>query len=222
MKTNPDCHTDLMVRCIVLFLLWGTFSLASALAQTDSGVASYYGDEFEGRPTASGELYDSQAFTAAHRTLRFGIRLEVTNPANGRTVTVRVNDRGPFVEGRILDLSKAAAAALGILQVGTALVEVRVLKADEAAAYVPPSSPETFLQLGAFRTEANAQALARSLMKQGYSPKLKKDGALYRVYLTSTESELTSLVERLAKDGRNGFLQVSREPEGVLLRVPTE
>jgi len=212
-----------MVRFILFWILAsGLPFLSSLTAQTETGLASYYGDEFIGRSTASGEAYDPDGFTAAHKTLRFGIRLEVTNPANGKTVTVRVNDRGPFVEGRLIDLSRAAAAALGILTTGVATVEVRVLRADEEADFTPTPSPETFFQMGAFRTEANAQALVRSLAKQGYEPRLRKEGTLFRVYLKATESEATAFTERLMKDGRNGFLQVSKEPSGTLLKLSTE
>jgi len=212
-----------MARFILFWILAsGLPSLASLTAQTETGLASYYGDEFVGRPTASGETYDPDAFTAAHRTLRFGIRLEVTNPANGQTVTVRVNDRGPFVEGRLIDLSRAAAAALGIVTVGVATVELRVLRAEEEASFSPTPSPETYFQMGAFRTEANAQALVRSLVKQGYEPRLRKEGILFRVYLKATESEASELTERLMKGGRNGFLQVSKESSGTLLRLSTE
>lgn len=84
--------------------------------------ASWYGPGFHGRTTANGETYDQWAMTAAHKTLPFGTRLQVTNVANGRTVEVRINDRGPFIEGRDLDLSRAAAEALGFA--GVATVEV--------------------------------------------------------------------------------------------------
>jgi len=91
------------------------------------GLASWYGERFQGKPTASGEPFDMYAFTAAHRTLAFGTRVRVTNPANGRSVVVRINDRGPWVDGRIIDLSYAAARELGIIEAGVARVELRVL-----------------------------------------------------------------------------------------------
>ena len=191
-------------------------------AQTDSGFVSYYGDEFIGKKTASGELYDPAVLTAAHRSLRFGIRLLVTNPANGNSVTVRVNDRGPFVEGRILDLSRAAAEALDILTEGVVWAEVKVLRSEEPLVFTPTESPSAFFQMGAFRTEANAQKLALSLTEQGYKPRIRKDGTLFRVYLTVPESETTGLTEKLLKEGRNGFLQVSKEPQGTPVKLSTE
>jgi rare lipoprotein A len=92
------------------------------------GVASWYGREFHGRPTSSGEPYDMYAMTAAHTTLPLPTYLEVVNLENGRRVVVRVNDRGPFLHGRILDLSYAAAWKLGMLESGTAPVRIRALE----------------------------------------------------------------------------------------------
>ncbi|MFW6062029.1 MAG: septal ring lytic transglycosylase RlpA family protein [Planctomycetota bacterium] len=91
------------------------------------GVASWYGERFAGRPTASGEPFDPSALTAAHRSLPFGTRVRVTHLANDRSVIVRINDRGPHVEGRIIDLSRAAAEKLGMVEQGTARVSLDVL-----------------------------------------------------------------------------------------------
>lgn len=93
-----------------------------------SGIASYYGRRFHGRPTASGERFDMHALTAAHRTLPFGSLVEVTNPRNGRSVIVRVNDRGPFVRGRTIDVSRAAAEQLGMISRGHARVDLALLE----------------------------------------------------------------------------------------------
>ena len=93
-------------------------------AMTFSGLASYYGKEFHGRRCASGETFDMHALTAAHRTLPFGTIVKVTNDANGKSVQVRINDRGPFVADRIIDLSYAAAKAIGMLSVGPVKIEV--------------------------------------------------------------------------------------------------
>lgn len=96
-----------------------------------SGMASFYGDAHAGNRTASGERFDPDALTAAHRSLPFGTRLRVTDPATGRSVIVRVNDRGPFHGGRILDMSEAAARELGIIRRGRALVQIAL--ADDKA-----------------------------------------------------------------------------------------
>ncbi|MGO1343244.1 septal ring lytic transglycosylase RlpA family protein [Chromohalobacter japonicus] len=96
-------------------------------ATSEHGQASYYHDRYQGQRTASGELYDAEALTAAHRKLPFGTRVRVTNLDNGRHVTVRINDRGPFTEGRVIDLSRRAAGRLGIIKAGTAPVRVTPL-----------------------------------------------------------------------------------------------
>lgn len=92
-----------------------------------TGVASFYGKRFHGRPTASGERFDMNAMTAAHRTLPFGTHVRVTNPRNGRSVTVRINDRGPFSRGRTIDVSRRAAHELGFVGHGHAEVELEVI-----------------------------------------------------------------------------------------------
>lgn len=98
-----------------------------AATNTVSGPASWYGAEHHGRRTANGERFDMNGLTAAHRSLPFGTRVRVTNQRNGRNVVLRINDRGPFTGGRIIDVSRAAAQALGMVRSGTAPVTVEVL-----------------------------------------------------------------------------------------------
>jgi len=93
------------------------------------GSASYYAAKFHGRPTTSGERFDNRAMTAAHRTLPFGSVVRVTNPENGKSVTVRINDRGPFTKGRVIDVSRAAAIELGLIAPGHARVELELIEA---------------------------------------------------------------------------------------------
>lgn len=90
--------------------------------------ASWYGPGFHGRKTANGEKFDQMSYTAAHKSLRFGTLLKVTNPKNGKSIVVRINDRGPYIEGRDLDLSKAAAQELGLMRRGVARLKVEELK----------------------------------------------------------------------------------------------
>lgn len=92
----------------------------------DEGIASFYADSFHGRQTASGETYDKRDYTAAHRTLAFDTRVKVTNLENGRSVWVRINDRGPHVEGRVVDLSRAAARKLKMSETGTTKVRLEI------------------------------------------------------------------------------------------------
>ena len=106
--------------------------LASARGYVEEGIASWYGPEFQGKPTSSGEPYDMYAMTAAHRTLPLPTYVEVRNLENGKVVVVRVNDRGPFHPDRLIDLSYMAAQKLGIVQRGTARVRVRALTPGEA------------------------------------------------------------------------------------------
>lgn len=103
------------------------FGAAQATVTIQEGLVSWYGEQFHARPTASGELFDAAAMTMAHPTLPFGTRVRVTNLRNGRTVVLRVNDRGPFIGSRIADLSQAAAAYLGVLRRGIAHVRLEVL-----------------------------------------------------------------------------------------------
>ena len=110
------------------------FCLSSGVfAQTYKGKASYYAQPFHGRKSASGRIYNMYEYTCAHKTLPFGTKLKVTNQANGKTVTVEVTDRGPYVKGRIVDLSKAAAMDLDMMKEGVADVEVEIIKDEKTS-----------------------------------------------------------------------------------------
>ena len=129
--------------------------LASAEGYTERGVASWYGPDFHGHNTSSGEPYDMYAMSAAHRTLPIPCYARVTNLANGRSVVVRINDRGPFVANRIVDLSYTAALRLDIVRTGTAFVELRTVQpaqvpAAPAETASPPPLVALFIQVGAF------------------------------------------------------------------------
>ncbi len=108
---------------ITLFIWVGLSSCGSYVTKT--GKASYYSDNLSGKKTANGEKYKPTELTAAHKKLPFGTKVKVTNLSNGKTVTVRINDRGPYVAGRIIDLSKAAAKEIGMLNSGVAKVKIR-------------------------------------------------------------------------------------------------
>lgn len=110
---------------------------APLMAKVSDGIASYYGDRFDGRRTASGERFDMGALTAAHRTLEFGTRVRVTNKHNGRSVDVVINDRGPFARGRTIDLSKAAAREIGMLGTGVAPVVIEITGRDRPQETAP-------------------------------------------------------------------------------------
>jgi rare lipoprotein A len=126
-------------------------------------MASWYGAPFNGHRTSDGEIYNMYQMTAAHRTLPFGSIVQVTNLSNGRQVDVRINDRGPFVSNRIIDLSYSAAEALGIVGPGTAMVRLQVVSATNLAAGF------FGVQVGAFEVQANAERLRAGLSAR-YSP----------------------------------------------------
>lgn len=105
----------------------GPISTSDASGFEQSGEASYYAMKYQGRQTANGELFDQKAMTAAHKRLPFGAKVKVTNIANGKSVVVRINDRGPFVSGRIIDLSKSAFQRIGNTNLGLIDVEIEVL-----------------------------------------------------------------------------------------------
>jgi len=113
----------LLIRFLFICLLF-----TACKTVKENGVASYYADTFNGRKTASGAIFRQNKLTAAHRTLPFGTRVKVKNISNGKTVKVAINDRGPFVQGRTIDLSKKAAKKLGILQQGVAQVQLKYKK----------------------------------------------------------------------------------------------
>lgn len=147
------------------------------IGSTQKGEASWYGDPYHGRRAASGEVYDMEQLTAAHRTLPFQTWVEVTNLKNGKRVNVRINDRGPFVNGRIIDLSRAAAREIDMVRAGIAPVRLRVIKPLRVSSADPPvetivlseSAPRTpvgefAVQAGAFRDRDRAEAVAASLL----------------------------------------------------------
>lgn len=142
---------------------------AAADGYREQGLASWYGSKFHGRTTSSGEPFDMYKVSAAHKTLPLPSWVEVTNLDNGRKLTVRVNDRGPFKEGRIIDLSYAAAVKLGVLDSGTAPVEVRAIDFGGKSALIAarPVSVPVELQAGAFGKRDSADRLARRLTDAG-------------------------------------------------------
>lgn len=197
----------------------------SADGYTERGTASWYGTKFHGQRTSSGETYDMYQMTAAHKTLPLPSYVRVTNLANGRSVIVRVNDRGPFHDGRIIDLSYAAALKLDVVSTGTAPVEVVALTADSPAEPGPavpvsaelPAQPAAtgplFIQLGAFGEADNALALKGRIEAAGIRPvRVAADGQLYRVRLGpfAAASEADEAALRLVALGITDF-RVSAE-----------
>jgi len=210
--------------------------LPTSAGYVQRGVASWYGGEFHGLSTSSGETYDMHAMTAAHTTLPLPTWVEVTNLVNGKKVVVKVNDRGPFVDNRLIDLSYEAALRLDMVRTGTTRVEVRAVappldsyRATTAAAAVPPAVPQAqtdlaaermFLQIGAFAQAENAERLAARLRDSGFAnPTVRSEPndkrRLHRVWLGPVRDsvEFDALDARLRSIGMSGArLVVDRAP----------
>jgi rare lipoprotein A len=180
--------------------------LPSAVGYVERGTASWYGPDFHGGRTATGEIYDMHAMSGAHPTLPLPTWVRVTNLDNGRSIVVRLNDRGPFRKDRIVDLSRAAAVELDMIRAGTARVEVRSLAGS--AAHETPKASAYYAQAGAFASRENAETLARKLRDAGIEgitvSEFEVDGRpLFRVRAGPVASlaEFDALIERLAAAG---------------------
>ncbi len=205
----------LLIHIIILFGITG-------FAYGETGYASWYGGKFQGRQTASGEIFDTNKLTAAHKTLPFGTVVEVTNLDTGKSVQVRINDRGPFVEGRIIDLSRTAATKIGMMATGIAPVKVEIVKtAPEAATNSKKSSSHSgipaahgngishySIQIASFAARENADRLHSRLSSRGLAPEFEESGSGHiRVVLPEiNESELDPMLTKLATMGFNSVL----------------
>lgn len=207
---------------IILFICFSSFALQICACQSVSekelpddflqeGTASWYGPGFDGRLTSSRERYDQTKLTAAHRTLPFGTVVEVINLENDRTVKVKINDRGPYAGNRIIDLSKAAAEEINLLESGVAEVQLILVK---AGGDIPEdlNQPTYTLQIGEYNLTSYAKAFADSVgagvrieQEFGTNP----DRTIYMIYygnysrIDSARSDLTKLKER----GVDGFVK---------------
>lgn len=162
MKNDRKCF----ILTVIIFLFIGVShpTFAQSNDKTQIGAASWYGSKYHGRKTSSGERYNKNDMTAAHKTLPFGTMVKVTNPDNAQSVVLRINDRGPFVGKRIIDVSEAAARKLGIHSTGVAKVKVEVLDENEAA--TAAASAGTKPNAYTIQTAANrlqAEELSRKL-----------------------------------------------------------
>ena len=187
-------------------LLMFLISAGSVAAASETGLASWYGGKFQGRQTASGEIFDTARLTAAHKTLAFGTMVKVTNLENQKEVTVRINDRGPFVEGRIIDLSQAAAYALGMVGTGVARVKVEVLSGPETAGLEHRTLPEegkVIIQVGSYGSRSNAVETVRKLDTAGFDARLEEAaGGFTRVILKNVPAaETEAYLARLSALG---------------------
>jgi peptidoglycan lytic transglycosylase len=189
---------------------------AVPLGSTETGVASWYGRPYHGRRAANGEIYDMEKMTAAHRTLPFGTWLRVKNLENNQTVDVRIIDRGPFVRGRVLDLSHAAAAQIAMIGPGTAKVKFTVIAIPTVVetAAAPTSPPRALaaaglfaVQVGAFADRNNAERIRSSMERlYGTAKIVLRDGqpAVWRVLVgrEPTAGDAEALAVRIRGEAR--------------------
>jgi peptidoglycan lytic transglycosylase len=206
-------------------------SSPSTISSSDlEGLASYYAEPYHGRKTASGEIFDTyQGMTAAHRTLPFNTMVRVTNKTNGREVDVRINDRGPFIDGRVIDLSLRAAREIDLVGPGVAPVKLKILKEGEVAKVArvekvavsetptpAPPPPAFAVQVGAFENEHKAEELRKQLEKKYPTVAIQTvstDKTLYRVRIGEPDMETANkIVSELRKHDLKPFVvRVSSE-----------
>lgn len=177
------------------------------------GIASWYGPGFHGSKTASGEIYNMFKLTAAHKTLPLGTYVKVINLENGKSVIVKINDRGPFVKGRIIDLSYAAAKRLGMLKKGTAKVKIIALgrRVDHKYESLNYQVGKFYVQVGAFKNKLNAYKFKWRLVRKGLRAKVVWLKGYYRVLVgpTKTVKEAQKLKVSLKRKGLKGSFILS-------------
>lgn len=197
-----------LVAALVLTLIAPAFA---DYVYKSTAVASYYADKFHGRKTSNGEIFNMYALTAAHKTLPFNTKVKVTNLTNGKSVIVRINDRGPFVKGREIDLSKAAASKLDMIKSGTAKVKLTIITSDnstsskQAEKWKTADKTKTWdIQLGAFSKRSNAEAMVKRLQNAGFTKYLayQKVGDLTRVVIRDIATDdVQDYLDKLEKKG---------------------
>lgn len=185
----------------------------------EKGIASWYGDEFKGKKTASGEVFDPNKLTGAHKTLPLGSIVKVTNLENGKSINLRINDRGPFVKGRIIDCSKQAAKELGFYTQGTTKVKIILIKKGKLSTRFSPTEVvdsqkekvlnETFtVQVGAFSDINNAKRFKEKMARMFGDCYIAKFKGFYRVRIGhfATNKEAEAILSLLEKEGIEGFI----------------
>lgn len=182
------------------------------------GIASWYGPNFHGKFTANGEKYDMEAMTAAHKSLPFGSRVRVVNLRNGMATTVRINDRGPYVDNRIIDLSKKAARKINMIGTGTAPVHLYLLEKGNKVKNknLPSTEPTYTIQLGAFEDRSSAYHRSSKINGSRVRKVEIQGSTVYRVYYGSYNNweKAADKLKRLKRKGFNGFVkQLDNEKE---------
>ena len=225
----PSRRTTLLILALLLLILGATCGrkpkyrvpppIPAVLGAKETGQASWYGDPYHGRRTSNGEIYDMDQMTAAHLRLPFGTWVRVTNLQNGLRTDVRINDRGPFVKNRIIDLSREAARRIEMIGPGTARVRLEVIALPGTQPGQPHrtesdcnENPAYGVQVGSFRVRENAERL-RDKMNAAYRNarvlrKKTPNGLRYTVLLGAgaNSNAATSLMERLRRDNIDSFM----------------
>lgn len=169
MRVEDDKRT--MKNPFVLFTILFVIQAGYLFSFSQEGVASWYGGKFHGRKTANGEIYDMNGVTAAHKSLPFGTIVNVQNLDNGKAIKVRINDRGPFIKGRIIDLSKKAAEAIGMMHSGTANVRITVDDPNITTAVLEKEKSEFMtIQVAAYKNPLNAKRMKEKIAQINLQP----------------------------------------------------
>ncbi len=220
----PKSNFTILFLCLVSFVLasCGTTarynkedtrlkSLSSKKGRViEDGVASWYGPNFHGRLTANGETYDMHGLTAAHRTLPFNTVVRVENLDNGKSVVVRINDRGPFAKNRIIDLSRTAAEEIDMLGPGTANVQLVLLEGDLENSRTTNLKVATYtVQLGSFQTKDRAYEKSRQIRGSRVEEIRLSSSTVYRVYygIFTDKDEAQRQRRKLERQGHGGYVK---------------
>ncbi|MBO7122634.1 MAG: septal ring lytic transglycosylase RlpA family protein [Treponema sp.] len=219
------------------FLARGAFASNNITLYKNSAVASYYADKYHGRKTSNGEIFNMYDLTAAHKTLPFNTKVKVTNLSNGKSVVVRINDRGPFIKGREIDLSKAAAVKIGMVKSGTAKVSLEIIggpnalaqnssQGQKAGASDVPSASDFAksaealnydrwnIQLGAFSSRKNASLFAADAQAAGLKHlayQTTKSGVVRVIIKDLPTEKVQPTLNALEKKGYKDYLVRARK-----------
>ncbi len=194
-----------IVALIVSSCAFPAYRSPYAAGYVERGIASWYGEDFHGKPTSSGEIYNMYDLTAAHKLMPLGTVAKITNLDNDRSVVVKINDRGPFIDGRIIDLSYSAATEIGMMEKGLSRVEIKVLKWGK-------SLSDFTVQVGSFAVEENALRLKEKLNQKYRDAHIityeTNDKKYYRVRVGSTKDigKAERLAEKLSEEGFSFFI----------------
>lgn len=201
-------HQSLKLVMVLLLLGFVTGCAATRGSTIDSGVASWYGPNFHGKTTANGETYNQNELTAAHRTLPFNTVVRVRNLDNGKSVVVRINDRGPYVDNRVIDLSYEAAKRIDMVDSGLARVQIKLVRSEQRVSR--SQGPEIFtVQLASYTVKSQADDMARNI-RGAYVERASVGGTTYyRVYYGKyrNRADAERAMADMRRRGYDGFVK---------------